>query len=165
MSVSPSQSADYYLSLAVSLASEFAIDAVERDHQGGTPKLARDRLRQSGLLTLIIPREYGGSGESWITLFRVIREFAQVDSSIAHIFSYHHLGVIVPHLFGTIEQREYYYKETIRQNWFWANALNPLDRRTAIAAEGDIFRLEGKKSFCSGSWDSDILPVTAIDQE
>ena len=47
MSVSPSQSADYYLSLAVSLASEFAIDAVERDHQGGTPKLARDRLRQS----------------------------------------------------------------------------------------------------------------------
>lgn len=165
MSVSPSQSADYYLSLAVSLASEFAIDAVERDHQGGTPKLARDRLRQSGLLTLLIPREYGGSGESWITLFRIVREFAQVDSSIAHIFSYHHLGVIVPHLFGTIEQREYYYKETIRQNWFWANALNPLDRRTAIAAEGDIFRLEGKKSFCSGSWDSDILPVTAIDQE
>ncbi|WP_287658355.1 acyl-CoA dehydrogenase family protein [Microcystis sp. M025S2] len=95
----------------------------------------------------------------------MVREFAQVDSSIAHIFSYHHLGVIVPHLFGTIEQKEYYYKETIRQNWFWANALNPLDRRTAIASEGDIFRLEGKKSVCSGSWDSDILPVTAIDQE
>ncbi len=165
MRISNIQSTDDYLALGASLAAEFAVDAVERERRGGTPKSARDRIRESDLLRLIIPREYGGIGESWITLFGIVREFAKVDSSIAHIFSYHHLGVIVPHLFGTDEQKEYFYRETARQNWFWANALNPLDRRTTIAPEGDIFRLEGKKSFCSGSWDSDLLPVTAIDRE
>ena len=77
---------------------------MERDAKGGTPKQERDRLRESNLLKLIIPREYGGLGQNWIVTLKVIREFAKVDSSIAHIFSYHHLGVVVPHIFGSVDQ-------------------------------------------------------------
>src|SRR5690606_13666632 len=44
------------------LAAAFAETAVERDKAGGTAKAERDRLRESGLLNLIIPTEYGGYG-------------------------------------------------------------------------------------------------------
>jgi alkylation response protein AidB-like acyl-CoA dehydrogenase len=154
-----------YIVLAKSLAEEFAQTAVTRDAKAGTPKIERDRLRQSNLLKLIVPTKYGGLGQSWIVALKITREFAKVDSSIAHIFSYHHLGVVVPHIFGSPEQKERYYLETIRNNWFWCNALNPLDRRTTLTPENNYFRLNGIKSFCSGSQDSDILPITAIDQE
>ena len=154
-----------YIDLAKSLAKELAKTAVERDAKGGTPKHERDRLRQSNLLKLIIPTEYGGLGQSWITVLQITREFAKVDSSIAHVFSYHHLGVVIPHIFGSAEQKQRYYSETIRNNWFWCNALNPLDKRTTLTPEKDYFRLNGIKSFCSGSQDSDILPITATHQE
>ncbi|MBD2731546.1 acyl-CoA dehydrogenase family protein [Nostoc sp. FACHB-892] len=154
-----------YFDLAKSLAKEFAQTAVARDVKGGTPKHERDRLRQSNLLKLIVPTEYGGLGQNWITVLQITREFAKVDSSIAHVFSYHHLGVVIPHIFGSAEQKQRYYSETIQNNWFWCNALNPLDKRTTLTPENDYFRLNGIKSFCSGSQDSDILPITATDQE
>lgn len=153
-----------YIVLAKSLAEEFAQSAIARDAKGGTPKQERDRLRESNLLKLIIPKEYGGLGQTWIVTLKVTREFAKVDSSIAHIFSYHHLGVVVPHIFGSVEQKQRYYSETIRNNWFWCNALNPLDKRTTLTPENNHFRLNGIKSFCSGSQDSDILPITATNQ-
>ncbi|MHC5673875.1 acyl-CoA dehydrogenase family protein [Nostoc sp.] len=154
-----------YLDLAKSLAKEFAETAVIRDAKGGTPKHERDRLRQSNLLKLIVPTEYGGLEQSWITVLQITREFAKVDSSIAHVFSYHHLGVVIPHIFGSTEQKQRYYSETIHNNWFWCNALNPLDKRTTLTAENNYFRLNGIKSFSSGSQDSDILPITATHQE
>ncbi len=157
------QSRDY-TQLVTSLCEEFAATAVERDARGGTPKYERDKLRESGLLKLIIPKDYGGLGESWATTLKIVRDFAKVDSSIAHLFSYHHLGVIIPHIFGNTEQKEQYYTQTIQNNWFWCNALNPLDRRVTLTLDGDKFRLNGTKSFCSGSVDSDLLPVTAVQE-
>ncbi len=165
MQLLESETSQDYLALAATLAEEFATTAVERDAQGGTPKQERDRLRQSGLLKLIIPKEYGGLGETWITTLKISRELAKVDSSIAHVFSYHHLGVIIPHIFGSEAQKEQYYSKTIQNNWFWCNALNPLDRRTTLTPDGNNFLLNGVKSFCSGSIDSDILPITAINVE
>ncbi|MEH2145727.1 acyl-CoA dehydrogenase family protein [Nostoc sp.] len=72
-------------------------------------------------LKLIVPTEYGGLGQSWITVLQITRQFTKVDSSIAHVFSYHHLGVVIPHIFGSAEQKQRYYSETIRNNWFWCN--------------------------------------------
>ncbi len=153
-----------YKAIATALADEFAETAVERDAKGGTPQYERDKLRESGLLHLIIPKEFGGIGESWTTTLKIVRDFAKVDSSIAHIFSYHHLGVVAPHVFGNSEQKERYYTQTVKNNWFWCNALNPLDRRVILTPDGNKFRLNGTKSFCSGSIDSDVLPVTAVQE-
>lgn len=154
-----------YLALAKELAAEFALTAVERDQAGGTPKQERDRIRASGLLNLVIPTADGGIGENWITAFKISRALAQTDASIAHVYSYHNLSVIIAHLLGSVEQQRYFYTETVRHQWFWCNALNPLDRRTFLSQEGDRFRLNGVKSFCSGSKDSDILPITATHKE
>lgn len=159
----PLQTQDY-LAQAEVLADQFAQTAVERDKAGGTPKAERDLIRASGLLNLIIPQAYGGIGENWGTLMQINRRFAEVDSSLAHLFSYHHLGVVAPHIFGNEEQKQRYYKLTAENCWFWCNGFNPLDRRVILTLEGDRFRLNGIKSFCSGSADSDLIPVTAIQE-
>lgn len=165
MQLLESKTSQDYIALASALAEEFATTAVERDARGSTPKQERDRIRHTGLLKLVIPKEYGGIGESWITTFKISRELAKVDSSLAHVFSYHHLGVVIPHIFGSIAQKERYYRETVQNNLFWCNALNPLDRRTTLTPDGNNFQLNGVKSFCSGSKDSDILPITATNVE
>lgn len=150
------------IAIARELAAEFAQTAAVRDQQGGTPKAERDRIRDSGLLQLIIPEGYGGTGETWVTLTQVVREIAKADSSLAHVFSYHHVGVIIPHLYGSEAQKRFYYSETARQNKFWCNALNPRDHRLVLSQDGNGFRLNGIKSFCSGAKDSDFLPTTAV---
>jgi alkylation response protein AidB-like acyl-CoA dehydrogenase len=150
------------VALARDLAAEFAQSAAARDQQGGTPKQERDRIRASGLLPLIIPATYGGTEETWITLAQVVREIAKADASLAHVFSYHHLGVIIPHLHGSEAQKHFYYSETVRQNAFWCNALNPRDPRLVLSQNGQGYRLNGIKSFCSGAKDSDYLPTTAV---
>lgn len=137
-------------------------DAAARGLAAGTPLEARRMLRESGLLNLTIPRQFGGDGGSWLAAFEVTRSIAAVDSSIAHLLSYHFLGVLIPALLGSETQRDHYYRETVANGWFWANAMNPRDRRTELTQlEDGAYRLDGVKSFCSGSVDSDMLPVTA----
>lgn len=155
---------DNYWATVQQLAAEFAITAIERDRTGGVPKYERDRIRDSELLKIAIPKAYGGWELPWHEVFKISREFAKVDSAIAHVYSYHHLGVTIPHIFGSQEQKEKFYTETIENNWFWCNALNPLDRRATLTPNGAFWLLNGAKSFCSGSIDSDILPITAVNQ-
>ncbi|WP_028389734.1 acyl-CoA dehydrogenase family protein [Bacillus cihuensis] len=149
-----------YVEIAAGLAAEFAVDIKERDKKGGVPKAQKDALRKSGLLQLLIPKEYGGHGESWVTVSQVIRELAKVDGSVAHIFGYHTFFVADFFLIASEEQRAYYLKKTVEENLFWGNASNPLDRSLFATDEGDQLILNGKKSFSSGSPDSDYLLIS-----
>ncbi|WPO97778.1 acyl-CoA dehydrogenase family protein [Pseudomonas sp. HR96] len=154
-----------HLEIARSLAADFARTAVERDRRGGTPKAERDALRASGLLGLSIPREYGGLGASWQETFEVVGEFAKVDSSIAHVFGFHHLMLATVRLFARPEQWQPWFEQTARNNWFWGNALNPLDTRTLVRRHEGWREFSGKKSFCSGARDSQMLIASAVDEE
>ena len=122
------------LQTAERLATGFARTAAERDLQGGTPKAERDQLRDSGLLALSIPSAYGGLGASWRTTLDVVRVLAAADSSLAHVFGFHHLMLATVRLFGAPAQWESWFERTARQQWFWGNALNPLDARTVTLA-------------------------------
>src|SRR5690606_33897394 len=118
------------LDIAQSLAETFALTAAERDRQGGNPKAERDLIRQSGLLGVSIPKQYGGQGADWQTIFQTIQTIAQVDSSLAHVYGFHHLLIATVQLFAQPEQYEPWFEQTARENLFWGNTLNPLDRRT-----------------------------------
>ncbi|WP_335954252.1 acyl-CoA dehydrogenase family protein [Acinetobacter guillouiae] len=146
------------LATAKQLAEQFAQTASERDKAGGNPKLERDLIRQSGLLGLSIPQQYGGQGANWKTIFQTIQSIAQVDSSLAHVYGFHHLLIVTVQLFAQPEQYSSWFEHTAHNNLFWGNTLNPLDQRTKVQqlTEND-FIFHGDKSFCSGSIDSDIL--------
>lgn len=151
------------LQIARQLALQFAADAAERDSRGGTPKQERDALRASGLLALIIPGQYGGLGASWSETLRIVREFARVDSSIAHVFGFQHLLLATVQLFGRPEQWQPWFEQTARKQWFWGNALNPLDTRTVAQRFQGWREFSGRKSFCSGALDSEMLVASARD--
>jgi alkylation response protein AidB-like acyl-CoA dehydrogenase len=152
------------LEIARELASEFARTAVDRDARGGTPKVERDRLRNSGLLSLSIPRQLGGLEANWSETFEIVREFARVDSSIAHVFGFHHLMLATVRLFAKPSQWQTWFKLTARNNWFWGNTLNPLDTRTVVKGREGWREFSGQKSFCSGANDSEMLIASAVDE-
>lgn len=146
------------LTVAKELAKQFAQTAAERDKAGGNPKFERDLIRKSGLLSLSIPQQYGGQGADWKTIFQTVQTIAQVDSSLAHVYAFHHLLIATVQLFAQPEQYQQWFEQTAQQHLFWGNTLNPLDKRTTVQhVSENEFIFNGDKSFCSGSIDSDIL--------
>lgn len=164
MLVTTRESKDY-IALATSLAEEFAKTAVERDAKGGTPTEELNRLRESGLLKLLIPEAYGGFGQTWVTALKVVREIAKTDGSLGQLLGYHYVNAVVPELSGTPEQKARFYTETARNNWYWGDAVNPRDPDLLLNSDGDNFRLSGTKNFATGSTGSDIILVTGLRQD
>ncbi|MDY7537462.1 acyl-CoA dehydrogenase family protein [Undibacterium sp. 5I1] len=152
------------------IAKALAANAVARDRVGGHAATERELLCDSGLLTLSVPTEYGGLGAPWPQIYQTIRELAKVDSALAHVFAFHHLQVAGVQLYGNKTQQRTLLTNTVTNRWFWGNALNPLDKRviaheladdlTAEAADG-IYKINGIKSFSSGSVGSDLLTISA----
>lgn len=165
MVVTTAKNTTDYVAIAASLAREFAETAVERDRQGGTPTQELNRLRESGLLKLLIPEEFGGLGQNWIVALEVVREIAKTDASVAQLLGYHYVNAVVPKLFGTSQQKAHFYSETARHNWYWADAVNPRDPEPILIPEGANFRLQGRKSFATGTKGSDRIVVTATRQD
>lgn len=53
------------LEVAATLAVEFSTTAIEQSDASGTPKYERDRIRESGLLKIVISKGYGGWELPW----------------------------------------------------------------------------------------------------
>lgn len=143
------------------VAAELASTAVERDRSGGTAYAQRQLLRDSGLLTLAIPTEYGGQGYAWPDIYPVVRRITQADSSLGHLFAFQHLQVASILLFGSATQRAELLISTVKQKWFWGNATNGRDPRLNFKQTDDGYELNGVKLFCSGATDADALVLTA----
>ncbi len=88
-----------------------------------------------------------------------------VDSSIAHVFGFQHLMLATVRLFSRPEQWQPWFELTARNHWFWGNALNPLDTRTVSRSFAGWREFSGRKSFCSGALDSEMLIASALDGE
>jgi len=149
------------LVVAAELARRLAATANERDQAGGHAAQEREWIRESGLLTLSIPEVFGGQGADWPTVYQVIRILARADSALAHVFGFHHLQLAGIQLYGSAQQQRRFLTQTVEQNLFWGNALNPLDKRTTATDVDYGFQLDGVKSFSSGSVGSDWLTISA----
>jgi alkylation response protein AidB-like acyl-CoA dehydrogenase len=156
---------DYFaedpIAIASALAERLSSTAVERDRVGGHAASEREWIRDSGLLALSIPAEFGGAGVSWRTVYQVIRILARADSALAHVFGFHHLQLAGIQLYGSDTQQRRLLTDTVQQGLFWGNALNPLDKRTTATDTHGGFVLQGLKSFSSGSVGSDWLTLSA----
>ncbi|MDF3833332.1 acyl-CoA dehydrogenase family protein [Cupriavidus basilensis] len=153
-----------WLGTVEEVATALARTAVERDQRGGTATAERQLLRESGLLALSVPTGQGGLGADWQAVLGVVRRFARVDSSVAHLFAFHHLLLATTRLFGHDGQWQPWLKESVQRRWFWGNALNPLDKGAlASPSSNGGYTFSGRKSFCSGAADSDMLVVSAFE--
>lgn len=150
--------------IATDLAARLASTAVERDRAGGHAPCEREWIRESGLLALSVPADFGGAGAGWSTVQATVRILARADSALAHVYAFHHLQMATIDFYGNAGQRRHLFGATVSQRLFWGNALNPLDKRCVATARDDGFMLNGIKSFCSGSVGADWLIVSAWDQ-
>jgi alkylation response protein AidB-like acyl-CoA dehydrogenase len=156
---------DPYLATAARLTQEFAKDAIAGDQAGGRPDAQMARLKESGLLKLHIPKEYGGDGQPWSKVLRIVREFAKVDGSISHLFGYHFHWLSANYLKGSPEQAERFYRLSAENNWFWGNSSNSFSRNLVGRQQGKQYILNGRHPFSSGAHVADYLQVAWEDEE
>ncbi|MBW4612724.1 MAG: acyl-CoA dehydrogenase family protein [Desmonostoc vinosum HA7617-LM4] len=151
-----------WIKIATSLSTELAATAVERDIKAGLPDLEIQRLRETGLLPLVVPKEYGGTGATWTEALKIVQELSKVDGSIGQLYGNHLNLTALAHVSGTPEQKQRYYRETTEKNLFWANAINTRDTRLKITPNGEHFRVSGVKSFGTGVAIADLRVFSAV---
>ncbi|MEQ5842304.1 acyl-CoA dehydrogenase family protein [Paraburkholderia acidicola] len=138
--------------------------AAQRDRDGGHAGEEKQWIADAGLLTLAVPREFGGAGARWTDIYRTIRAIATVDSALAHLLGFQCLQVVSVDVWGNDAQRARYLRGTVDARWWWGNAVNPLDTRLIATATADGgYRIDGTKGFCSGTRGSHMMTVSAHD--
>ena len=138
--------------------------AAQRDRDGGHAAEEKQWIADAGLLTLAVPREFGGAGAHWTDIYQTIRAIATVDSALAHLLGFQCLQVVSVDVWGDDAQRARYLRGTVEAQWWWGNAVNPLDTRLVATATADGgYRIDGTKGFCSGTRGSQMMTVSAHD--
>lgn len=154
--------AQQWVHRAREVAEVLAVDAVERDRAAATPHREVQLLKDSGLVTLLGPREHGGGGQSWDTAYRVVREVAAGDGSLGQLLGYHYLWSWAARLVATPAQIAEVEELSTTGNLFFGGAVNPRDGDLVITDEGDDLVFNGKKSFSTGSKVSDLTVLEGV---
>ncbi len=151
-----------WIDRAAEVAALLAVDAVERDRAGRTPHAEVQLLKDSGLATLLGPREHGGGEQTWSTAYRVIREVSKGDGSIGQLLGYHYLWAWAVRLVGTPEQIKAVEELYTKNDYFFGGAVNPRDGDLIITEDGDDTVFNGRKSFSTGSKVSDLTVLEGV---
>ncbi|GGF05296.1 acyl-CoA dehydrogenase family protein [Mycetocola zhadangensis] len=152
---------DSWQTIAEGVARELAVDVLERDRANEDPHRELQLLRDSGLVNLLDPVEFGGGGAHWETAFLVIRTLARVDASVAQVLAYHFINKSnISFLLPRAEQAEWY-RATIDGKWFWGDSVNPVDPNLELTVNADGWRLNGVKHFSTGASVGDRILISA----
>lgn len=158
----PPRTPEQWLARASEVAAILATDAVRRDREAKTPYAEVQLLKDSGLVTLLGPTEFGGGGQNWTTAYRVIREIATGDGSIGQLIGYHYLWAWAARLVGTPEQIAFVEEQATVNRWFFGGAVNPRDNDLTIRDDRDELVYNGRKSFSTGSKVSDVTVLEGV---
>jgi len=153
-----------YLAQAIELTEIFASDAVERDRLGGRPSEQIRLLKESSLVNLLIPKEFGGEGQPYSTALKVLREFSKVDGSLGHLFGYHFSPLQNAATAGDKRSQEIL-RRSAGGHWFWGNTTNSFSKSLFGRKTAGGVILNGFRPFASGSHVADYLMVAWEDEE
>ena len=154
-----------YLAKAAELREIFAKDAIERDQLGGRPDEQIKLLKETGLVNLLIPEEFGGAGERYSTAMRIVREFAKVDGSVAHLYGYHFSPLQNAVNSGPDEPSRDILSRSAAGRWLWGNTTNSFSKSLFGRRDQGKVILNGFRPFASGSHVADYLMVAWEDDE
>lgn len=128
------------------------------------------KLGELGMLGIIFPEEYGGSGLSYIDYVHVIEELGAVDSSVGLTVAAHNsLGSGHIYLAGNEEQKKKWLPKLTTGEWIAAWGLtepgsgsDASGMRTFAVKDGDEWVLNGTKNFITNATYADISVVLAV---
>ncbi|SFL10165.1 sulfur acquisition oxidoreductase, SfnB family [Paenibacillus sp. 1_12] len=159
------------LRIAHEFADEIRAGASDRDRYRRLPFDEIRKLAESGLLGIVVPKEYGGPGVSTATLAEVFKIISAADGAIGQIPQNHHFFVKVLELNGTVAQKRYFFAEVLKGAQF-GNGLAERGSRngklmsTRVTRSGEgTWKVNGRKYYCTGSLFSPWIPVFADDDD
>ena len=150
--------------------SELAPHVMEWDEAQVFPREAIARLGELGLLGVIVPEEYGGSGLSYVDYVGVVEELSRVDGSVGISVAAHN-SLCTNHLllFGTEEQKRRWVVPLARGEMIGAWGLTEAEAgsdakgtRTTAVLDGNEWVLNGSKSFITHGSVGDVAVLMAV---
>jgi alkylation response protein AidB-like acyl-CoA dehydrogenase len=151
-------------------AREIAPNVMKWDEASEFPAEVVRQLGQMGLMGVIFPVEYGGSGLGYVDYMLAIEELSAVDGSIGIIVAAHNsLGTNHIFLAGNEAQRRKYVPKLASGEWLGAWGLtepgsgsDASAARTTATRTSNGWLLNGNKTFITNAHYADVAVVIAV---
>lgn len=147
--------------IARELADDLATDAVEREQAGKRPLDEVGRLRESGLLTLLVPAAHGGGGADWRTAYAVVRTVAAADGAIGHLLGSHYFLSSCARFFAAPDRAARVERAFTAGQWYWGGGIASQEPPLMLTPAAGGYLLDGHQSYSSGVGIADRLVVRA----
>jgi len=153
--------------------SEFAPKAMERDKTKEFPVDNLQKLGELGLMGMMVPPEYGGSGADTVSYVLALAEVAYVCASTAVVMSVHN-SIVCESIMrnGSEDQKQKYLTRMATGEMIGAFALtepnagsDPVRQTTKAVFDGDAYILNGTKRFTTTGKNAGLIIVTAKTDE
>jgi butyryl-CoA dehydrogenase len=152
---------------------KFAPKAMERDKTKEFPAENLKKLAELGLMGMMVPAEYGGSGADTVSYVLALSEVAYACASTAVVMSVHNSIVCESVLrYGTQDQKKRYLSKLATGGIIGAFALtepnagsDPSRQTTKAVFDGDSYILNGRKRFTTTGKNAGLIIVTAKTEE
>jgi len=149
------------------LAADFARDYAVRDRRREFPSQEMRRLKESGLLTLAVPKKYGGAELPFSQMVECLMLLAAGNPSVAQMFFVHCTIILSLLQMASEEQQQSLLRKVVKDAAFIGNAASEKQSKHVMAFEttftptpsNDGVVIRGKKFFTTGSMASDYLFV------
>ncbi|MFC2003184.1 acyl-CoA dehydrogenase family protein [Chloroflexota bacterium] len=138
--------------------------AAEIDKTAEFPWDMVELYRETGILSLPIPEQYGGGGVGELVCNMVVEELAKVCANSAHVLADHWLGITPLLVGGTEEQKQRYFPQ-------WVTRLAAFSMtepeagsdisgvQTRAVLKGSEYVIDGQKVFCTDGDVADFVTV------
>ena len=153
--------------------SEFAPKAMERDKTKEFPADNLQKLGELGLMGMMVPPEYDGSGADTVSYVLALSEVAYACASTAVVMSVHN-SIVCESIMrnGTEDQKQKYLKRLATGEIIGAFALtepnagsDPVRQSTKAVFDGDSYIINGTKRFTTTGKNAGVIIVTAKTDE
>ncbi len=151
---------------------EVAPKAMELDHKSEFPKMHLGKMGELGLMGMMVPTEFGGSGLDAVSYVLALEEIAVACASTAVTMSVNnslYCGPITK--FGTQAQKEKYLTPFASGQKLGAYALSEpgtgsdaANQKTTAKKSGNKWILNGRKNFITNGPNADAMVVYAMNE-
>jgi alkylation response protein AidB-like acyl-CoA dehydrogenase len=142
---------------------------MEWDESQEFPREVFTKMGELGLMGVLVPQEYGGSGFGYMEYVVAIEELAKVCGSIGLSMAAHN-SLCTGHImyFGTEEQKKKYLSKLATGEWIGAWGLteantgsDALRMQVTAVEDGDYYVLNGAKNWITHGITGDVAVVLA----
>jgi SfnB family sulfur acquisition oxidoreductase len=155
------------LSVARELATRIAAGAAERELTGTLPEAQLREVARSGLLGIIVPREFGGPDLPESTAVEVLRILSQADSAVGQLLLSHFVlsqalrglegADPAPRIYADVLAGVQLGNATVERG-----TKRSIDRRTTVTRQSDgTWLLNGTKYYATGTLGAGWIGVAA----